>query len=98
MNIADRYLQSISKLQEAPCCEQLAITSIVIASKFSETNAIFMQTVRSCNDARVNKDIVVQLELEVLNRLDFDIYQPTILDFFAKYQKLFKSDRLSQPL
>ena len=55
-----------------------------------------MQTVRSCNDARVNKDIVVMLEFEVLHQLGFEIYQPTILEFLAKFELLLKIDSLDR--
>ena len=93
VGIADQYLESISQQgKEAPCIEQLAVSCLIIAAKFGEIEPNFMKIVRSCNDNRLNQEVVSNLEFIILREIDFNLYQPTSLDYLEIYYRMIGMD------
>ena len=73
MSILDNYLQSIAnKNRQAPCHETLAISCVLIAAKLdhSGTNAknVF-QSIRG----DISPDDIIEMELEILIELEFEL-------------------------
>ena len=51
-----------------------------------------MKIVRSCNDNRVNKEVVLKLEFIILREIDFNLHQPTSLDYLEIYYRMIDMD------
>ena len=80
-SIVDLYLNSISdKNQLAPCQETLAVSSVFIAAKLDHSGTNGKNIFQSASQDITSKDILI-CEFEILKELEFDIRQPTPLEF-----------------
>ena len=90
VSIVDLYLNSISgQNQKAPCQETLAVACVLIAAKHDHSGTNGKNIFQSASDDISSKDIL-RCEFEILNELQFDIRQPTPLEFNLIYQRLLK--------
>ena len=51
-----------------------------------------MKIVRSCNDNRLNQEVVSNLEFIILREIDFNLHQPTSLDYLEIYYRMLDMD------
>ena len=92
IQIFDRYL-SINDLNTEKT-ELLLITSFMLASKYNEIDYVNMQeTLQLCQN-KFNKEQVIEMEFQILSKLDFEVYAPTMCEYFSLYASYLK---LSEP-
>ncbi len=80
--------------------ELLLYVSFMIVSKHNEIDYMDMQETLKLSQDKFNKEQVVKMESEILNKLDFDILAPTMCEFFilfASYLNL-NQEKINQGL
>ena len=98
IQIFDRYLSKVDLNTEQT--ELLLYTSFMIASKHNEIDYMNMQETLKLSQDKFNKEQVVKMESDVLNKLDFEILAPTMCEFFnlfASYLNL-NQEKINQGL
>ena len=80
VQIFDRYLSKVNLNTEQT--ELLLYTSFMIASKHNEIDYVNMQEAIKLSQDKFNKDQIVKMESDILNKLDFEILSPNMCEFF----------------
>ena len=85
IQIFDRYL-SITNLSIEKT-ELLLLTSFMLASKYNEIDYVNMQETLQLSQNKFTKDQIIEMESEILSKLNFEVLAPTMCEYF----KLFAS-------
>ena len=85
IQIFDRYLTKNDLSIEQT--ELLLLTSFMLASKHNEIDYVNMQETLQLAQNKFTKEQVIEMEYDILNRLNFEILSPTMVEYF----KLFAS-------
>ena len=83
IQIFDRYL-SINDLNTEKT-ELLLITSFLLASKYNEIDYVNMKETLQLSQNKFTKEQVVEMEIEILSKLDFEVLAPTMCEYFALF-------------
>ena len=83
IQIFDRYL-SINDLNTEKT-ELLLLTSFMLASKHNEIDYVNMQETLQLSQNKFTKDQVLEMESDILSRLNFEILSPTMCEYFKLY-------------
>jgi len=83
IQIFDRYL-SINDLNTDKT-ELLLITSFMLASKYNEIDYVNMQETLQLSQNKFTKEQVIEMEFEILSKLDFEVYAPTMCEYFTLF-------------
>ena len=83
IQIFDRYL-SINDLNTEKT-ELLLITSFLLASKYNEIDYVNMKETLQLSQNKFTKEQVIEMEFEILSKLDFEVYAPTMCEYFTLF-------------
>ena len=85
IQIFDRYLSKTNLSIEKT--ELLLLTSFMLASKYNEIDYVNMQETLQLSQNKFTKEQIIEMETEILIKLDFEVLAPTMCEYF----KLFAS-------
>ena len=85
IQIFDRYLSKTYLSIEKT--ELLLLTSFMLASKYNEIDYVNMQETLQLSQNKFTKEQVIEMESEILIKLNFEVLAPTMCEYF----KLFAS-------
>ncbi len=85
IQIFDRYLSKTNLSIEKT--ELLLLTSFMLASKYNEIDYVNMQETLQLSQNKFTKEQIIEMESEILIKLDFEVLAPTMCEYF----KLFAS-------
>ena len=83
IQIFDRYLSKMDLTAEQS--ELLLYTSFMLASKYNEIEYVNMKEVLKLSQDKFNQEQIVNMETQILIKLDFEISGPTIYEFFVLF-------------
>ena len=86
INILDRYLLKHQIMRDK--LQLVGVTSFLIAMKFSETDPMRAQDCVSLTNNSYTKDDILDMEVKILETLDFQISIPTGFHFITHYLSL----------
>ena len=100
-SLADRYLVNlVVKNERAPCLIKLAVIATLMAAKLEEPiQPSYRQMVHFINTnwsvTLVYKELI-QLEHEIIVKLDFDLHFTSPIPFLERFQRIFNLDQVSR--
>jgi hypothetical protein len=83
IQIFDRYLSKKDLNTEKT--ELLLLTSFMLASKHNEIDYVNMQETLQLAQNKFTKEQVIEMESEILSKLDFELLSPTMCEYFTLY-------------
>ena len=83
IQIFDRYLSKMDLTADQS--ELLLYTSFMLASKYNEIEYVNMKEVLKLSQDKFNQEQIVNMETQILIKLDFEISGPTIYEFFVLF-------------
>ena len=83
IQIFDRYLSKVDLTADQS--ELLLYTSFMLASKYNEIEYVNMKEVLKLSQDKFNQEQIVNMETQILIKLDFEISGPTIYEFFVLF-------------
>lgn len=89
--LVDRYLatkHNVSRKQ----LQLVGVACMLIASKYEEIYAPEVRDFEFICDGAFTKEQILQMEVQILNTLNFDVCHPTPLHFLRRYSKAARSD------
>ncbi len=90
VSLVDRFLEKDKLSREK--LQLLGATALLIAAKYEEIYPPHIQSFLRSMDKPHSKDEMLTMELNILQRLGFDISVPTVLRFVERYAKLLHTD------
>ena len=96
IQLFDRYLSRMILSTEKT--ELLLLTSFTLASKLEEVDYVNMQETLQLAQNKFNKDQVINMEYEILNKTKFRVLAPTMCDYFKLYSSFlnFSNNKIYQ--
>ena len=83
IQIFDRYLSKVDLTADQS--ELLLYTSFMLASKYNEIEYVNMKEVLKLSQDKFNQEQIVNMETQILIKLDFEISGPTMYEFFVLF-------------
>ena len=83
IKIFDRYLSKVDLTADQS--ELLLYTSFMLASKYNEIEYVNMKEVLKLSQDKFNQEQIVNMETQILIKLDFEISEPTMYEFFVLF-------------
>ena len=83
IQIFDRYLSKNDLNTEKT--ELLLITSFMLASKYNEIDYVNMKETLQLSQNKFTKEQVIEMEFDILSKLDFEVYVPTMCEYFTLF-------------
>ena len=83
IQIFDRYLSKKDLSTEKT--ELLLLTSFMVASKHNEIDYVNMQETLQLAQNKFSKDQVVEMESDILSKINFEVLSPTMCEFFMLF-------------
>ena len=83
IQIFDRYLSKSNLTVEKT--ELLLLTSFIIASKHNEIDYVNMQETLNLAQNKFSKEEIIDMQMSILDKLDFEILAPTMCEYFTLY-------------
>jgi cyclin B len=83
IQIFDRYLSKIDLNTEKT--ELLLLSSFMLASKHNEIDYVNMQETLQLAQNKFTKEQVIEMESEILDKMEFEILAPTMCEYFTLF-------------
>ena len=98
IQLFDRYLSKMILSTEKT--ELLLLTSFTLASKLEEVDYVNMQETLQLAQNKFNKEQVINMEYEILSKINFKVLAPTMCDYFKLFGSFlnFSSNKMFQGL
>jgi len=93
VNMIDRYCEKVHNIRRSKL-QLVGVTSLLLACKYEE---IYPPEVRDCvyiTDQAYDRDEVLEMEQNILNKLEWKISVPTAYPFLHRFLSLCKASRL----
>ena len=97
VNILDRYLSKEVQVEREKL-QLVGVTSLFVACKYEERDAVEVQDLVEITDFAYNRQDVLDMEGDILKNLEFKLTVPTGLPFLYRFLHITKASKLARHL
>lgn len=91
MYLCDRYMSMVKDIDRKNV-QLIAITCMLIASKYEDIYSIDPRDCVFITDNAYTKEDILKKELQILKALNFDVYPSTVMDFLQTFKQFYPDE------